>query len=231
MNRTTRPTAPANRAERRRPERARALGFSGMVAQMPSRLLVMSMHRYLAGVRPERADPLHADLLDESRARVAAIRAALEADIGSPAGWDDERDEMEAFAYTPHDLHAVRSLVAHHEHPPRRLLRRPSFRLLADPREHPSLRKIFSGAPTQFPHMMRHSDDRGFFLPVAFAAPSRCHEPEWWNLGSSDGLRAELTRAEPLVEDQKETLGEMFSRLREAVERSCVLQLPLILEG
>lgn len=198
---------------------------------MSSRLLVMSMHRYFAGVRPERDTPLHDELLVEGRARVGEIRKAIAAQVEIDVTWDDETTDIDSFDYAPHDLHAIRSLAAHEEYPTRTLWFRRSFRLLPDPRDHRGLRRIYAGANTDFPHMMRHSDDRGFFLPVPFERPVPSNEAAWWMIGSTAGLLQELERIRPLAEREGVELSACWDRLQAAVTCANRRTLPLILEA
>ena len=198
---------------------------------MPGRLLVMSLHRYLAGVRPEREAPFHAELIDEARERVAAMQKALTAAAGAEVTWHDDTASIASFEYTPHDLHSLRSLAAHQEYPTRVLWLRRTFRLLDDPRDHAGLRRIFAGAETRFPHMMRHSDNRGFFVPGDYEHPEFGSESEWWKVGANRRLLAEMERLQPLVEAQAPALSGAHGRILSAVSHSCTHDLPLIVEG
>ncbi len=202
-----------------------------MVWGMPGRLLVMSLHRYFAGVRPERNDPLHAALLQESRERVAVMQRALAAAVGADVIWDDNDDTVASFPYNPHDLHALRSLAAHQEYPTKLLFVRRPFRVLHDPRDHAGLRRIFAGATTSFPHMMRHSDNRGFFVPGEYERPELGSETEWWKVGANRSLKLELERLQPWVEAQAPALSDAHRRILDAVTLSCSHNLPLIVEG
>jgi len=191
----------------------------------------MSLHRYFAGVRPEHEEPLHAQLTEEGRERVTAMQQALTAAVGAEVTWDDDNPSVSSFEYTPHDLHGLRSLAAHQEYPATFLFIRRAFRLLSDPRDHAGLRRIFGGAETSFPHMMRHSDNRGFFVPGDYEQPEFGSESEWWKVGANQRLLAEMQRLQPLVDAQAPALSGPQSRVLAAVTASCAQNLPLIVDA
>ena len=47
---------------------------------------------------------------------------------------------------------------------------------------------------------MRHSDNRGFWLPVDYPEPAASSEVAWWRIGSTQGLGRELEGITPLIE-------------------------------
>lgn len=179
--------------------------------------------------RPERGREPGAVTADQALERVQQIQAALSERTGCDVTWQDEGEVAFARRFDARLLHALRSFAAHHEHPPRiRLLRR-TFKVLDDPRDHKALRKIYEGAPTQYEHLMRHSDNRGFYVPCEFPEPSVSNEPQWWMIGSSPRLRLELERIESLFTDSTPAeVREATRLLHEAASLSSTRGLPLI---
>jgi hypothetical protein len=167
---------------------------------MALELYVLPLASYLAGAfeRPPTAsddefvrDKPKATAV-EARARVEAIMDSLGEAAGTPVRWQDSGEVAAAERFDPRGLHAVRAYAAHLELPQRRWLFLRSFVLPRDPREHPSLQRIYQGANTRYVHLMRHSDNKGFFAPPPFAAPVESCEAQWWKVGSAAGLVAEL---------------------------------------
>lgn len=128
-------------------------------------------------------------------------------------------------------LHALRSLAAWHEYPIEK-----EFVLLEDPRDHLSLRKIYDGEQTRYPHLMRHSDNRGFWLPVDYPGRAASGEVAWWLIGSSHGLGRELEGITPLIEAlppgaDRECLEKAHGFFVRAVSTANEHDLPVIKEG
>ncbi len=166
---------------------------------------------------------------EAARERVEAIRRSLAESTGSTITWRDEGGVAFARRFDPRMLHALRSFAAHHEHPPRLRLLQRGFRLLDDPREHKSLRKIYEGAPTQYEHLMRHSDNRGFYLPDDFPEPALSCEAQWWMIGSAPRLRDEIERIEALFDDTVPAeMREATRLLHDAAATATSAKLPLI---
>ncbi len=187
------------------------------------------------------------DAPDEASARVAAMQVHMsealkttsaDADQG-PVAWDDGRrfDALPFAQRVPKRLlHGLRSIAAHQQYPHRMLFVATRFRLRADPRTHKGLKKIYAGASTDYPHLMRHSDNRGFWFPGRFAEPIECNEPKWWRIGSVDGLAEELTRIGSLIEDMapgadRQYLQAGWGSFHQAAKTACELRLPLIIDG
>ncbi len=206
---------------------------------MSCAVYVMPLTRYFTGAfeRPRgvAADELSTDPGSDppadARDRVAAIMRSLGEAAGVEVAWDDAGEVELSELFDPFALHAVRSLAAHQEYPARLLFFRRGFRLLDDPRDHPGLRRIFDGDPTEFPHLMRHSDNKGFFVPAAFDEPVECHEPEWWKIGSVPGVLDELARLTPHLEGADARLVEAHAGLRRVFERAKATGLPVIIDG
>jgi hypothetical protein len=130
----------------------------------------------------------------------------------------------------------LRSLAAHQTLPHRILFIPTRFRLRADPRTHSGLRQIYGGADTDFPHLMRHSDNRGFWVPADFPEPIESNEPKWWRIGSVPRLNAELERIGGLIEglppgDDRRQLESGYEVFHGATAKAVALQLPVIIDG
>ncbi len=61
-----------------------------------------------------------------------------------------------------------------------------------DPCDHPSFIRTCEGDKTRFPHLIHHSDNQGFWVPVDFAEPIVLDAKSFFVLGSSTRLLAEL---------------------------------------
>lgn len=172
----------------------------------------------------------------EAAERVRAMQTHMSAELGTDVGWVDEGEVEFARCIDVRMLHGLRSLAASHEYPRRFLFLRLAFRLLDDPRDHPSLRKIYEGQNTAFAHLMRHSDNRGFWFPVDYPEPAESNEPQWWRIGSAHGLRRELDELGPLLAALPEgpdrtELEQSRAFFVEATSIAIERQLPLIIEG
>jgi len=206
---------------------------------MTCAVYVMPLHRYFSGAfeRPRgvAADELSTDSgrddPADAQARVAAIQDSLSTATQAEVRWDDDGEVLLSQVFDPFSLHAVRSLAAHLEYPARTLFVKRKFKLLDDPRDHPGLRRIFDGDHTNYPHLMRHSDNKGFFVPSAFDHPAECHEAEWWKIGSVPGLLDELSRLEPLLEGADDRLTEAWNGLRHIFACADEARLPVIIDG
>jgi hypothetical protein len=167
----------------------------------------------------------------EARSRVAALCAHLEEQLGRPINWKDEGPTLLEEPWNAFELHALRSLAAHQEYPVRFLLFKQNFRLREDPRDHPGLRKIFDGSTTAFPHLMRHSDNKGMWIPVGFDHPLPANEPQWWMVGSVQGVVEELGRIAPHVAGEDARLREAFERLQRIFGAAAEAGLPVVIDG
>jgi hypothetical protein len=205
----------------------------------------MPLGRYLSGSfelppvpagheRHER--PRSVSSAEEAAARVDAIQQHMSRSLGVDVRWPDDGDVAFSACFSARMLHALRSVAAHHEYPPRLLFFRRGFKLRSDPRDSPSLRKIYDGGWTRFSHLMRHPDNRGFWFPVEFAEPSECNESEWWRIGSCQSLARELAQLGKLIESvasgsDREALRQAHAFLASAVDTAVQRRLPLIIEG
>lgn len=167
----------------------------------------------------------------QAEERVKAIQESLTQTLGVEVRWPDEGGVAFIESTERRMLHALRSLAAWHEYPIEK-----EFVLLEDPRDHLSLRKIYDGEQTRYPHLMRHSDNRGFWLPVDYPGPAASSEAAWWLIGSSQGLGRELEGITPLIEAlppgaDRESLEKAHAFFVRAVSTANEHELPVIIEG
>lgn len=201
---------------------------------------VMPLVRYLAlefepaplPTGEEQQDPQHPGTSrQQAEERVKAIQESLTLTLGMEVRWKDEGDVVFSETTEGRILHALRSLAAWHEYP-----QQAEFVLLEDPRDHPSLKQIYRGDQTGYPHLMRHSDNRGFWFPVDYPEPAGCNEASWWLIGSSQGLCRELDGMTPLIEAlplgaDREFLEKAHTFFVRAVAKANAHELPVIIEG
>ena len=207
-----------------------------MIPRMPLNVYVMPLVLYLAS----RIEPAvfstdgkqHAGArYQPAEARVKAIQESLTQTLGVEVRWPDEGDVAFTGSTEQRILHALRSLAAWHEYPTDK-----EFALPEDPRDHRSLQKIYDGKQTRYPHLMRHSDNRGFWLPVDYPEPAASSEAAWWRIGSSQGLGRELEGLTPLIEAlptgvDREYLEQAHAFFVRAVSTANEHKLPVIIEG
>jgi hypothetical protein len=173
---------------------------------------------------------------EEAGSRVAAMQEHMSNSLGIDVRWPDDGEVAFSACFSTRMLHALRSVAAHHEYPPRLFLVRRGFKLRSDPRDSPSLRKIYDGGRTRFSHLMRHPDNRGFWFPVDFPEPCECNESEWWRIGSCQGLARELEEVGNLVQSvasghDRELLEKAHAFFAGAVATAVQRRLPLVIEG
>lgn len=176
------------------------------------------------------------DASADAEGRVRAMQDFLSDVVGSDVRWEDAGETAFEEDTESRALHALRSLAAFHEYPPRMFFMKRAFKLLEDPRDHPSLRRIYQGDDTAYPHLMRHSDNRGFWFPAEYSEPYVSNEPQWWCIGSVVGLERELERLGPLIAGLGEGpdrtfLEESRGFFLRAASAACAASLPLIIEG
>jgi hypothetical protein len=145
--------------------------------------------------------------------------------------WTDEGGVVFSGNIEGHMLHALRSLAAWHEYP-----QQAEFVMPDDPRDHPSLKQIYRGEQTGYPHLMRHSDNRGFWFPVDYPEPAKCGEASWWLIGSCQALGRELDGISRLIEAlppgaDRERLQEAHDFFNGAVSKAIEHTLPVIIEA
>ena len=204
---------------------------------------VMRLNVYVMPLVPFLAGKLHATLMasdevphaessqQQAKDRVRAIQDSMTQALGLEVRWPDVGGVAFTETVERDMLHALRALAAWHEYPGQA-----AFTLPEDPRDHPSLKQIYQGEQTGYPHLMRHSDNRGFWFPVDYPEPARCNEASWWLIGSSQGLARELQAISPLIDalppgadhEYVEQAHAVFAR---AVSKANEHELPVIIEG
>jgi hypothetical protein len=167
----------------------------------------------------------------QAEERIKAIQDSMTQTLGIEVRWPDEGDVAFAETTERRMLHTLRSLAAWHEYPLEK-----EFVLPEDPTGHPSLMQIYRGDQTGYPHLMRHSDNRGFWFPVDYPEPAGCNEAGWWLIGSSQGLCRELDRITPLIEAlppgaDRELLEKAHTFFVRAATKANEHELPVIIEG
>ncbi len=167
----------------------------------------------------------------QAEERVKAIQESLTQTLGVEVRWPDEGGVAFTESTERRMLHALRSLAAWHEYPIEK-----EFVLLEDPRDHLSLMKVYRGEQTRYPHLMRHSDNRGFWLPVDYPQPAASSEAAWWLIGSCQGLGRELEGITPLIEAvppgaDREYLEKAHAIFVRAVSTANEHELPVVIEA
>ena len=200
---------------------------------------VMPLAPYLAGksgtaqldTGEQQQDPQSADSSHrQAEERVRAIQESMTQALGIEVCWADKGGVVFTETAERRMLHALRSLAAWHEYP-----QQAKFVLPEDPRDHPSLKQIYRGEQTRYPHLMRHSDNRGFWFPVDYPEPAACNETGWWLIGSSQGLGREIDGISPLIEAlppgaDREYLEQAYAFFLRAVTSAKKHELPVIIE-
>lgn len=209
---------------------------SPMIPRMPINVYVMPLVLYLAAkIEPvlltEDVEQHDGASHQQAEERVKAIQESLTQTLGVEVRWLDEGGVAFIESTEQRMLHALRSLAAWHEYPMEK-----EFALLEDPRDHPSLLKVYRGEQTRYPHMMRHSDNRGFWLPVDYPEPVASSEAAWWRIGSSQSLGRELEELTPLIEalppgSDREYMEQAHAFFVRAVSAANEHELPVIIEG
>ena len=167
---------------------------------------------------------------ETARERVATLQRDLSEATGCDVSWEDAGEVVLRRSIDSRHLHALRSFAAHLEYPPKILFfLQERFRVLDDPRDHKGLRKIYDGQPTTFEHLMRHSDDRGFYFPADFASPATSSESKWWMIGSSGRLCEELQRLAGRFDDDTPLLvKDTCASLLDIAKTSIHHRLPIV---
>ena len=154
----------------------------------------------------------------EAAARLRA--GAIVEGLGLRQSWSDEGDVALSVQYHYRALQALRAFAAAQEYPPDR-----PFALDGSPETHPSLEKIYhQNAPTRYPHLIDHSDNQGFYLPVDFDAPLPCREvvdgppdrdPLWFRLfmGAAQRFIAWKTGMLKLLREERRRAKEEARRI------------------
>ncbi len=166
--------------------------------------------------------------------RVSELALTLSRHAGREIQWADQGNEVLNRDWNPDALHTVRAIAAYSEYPTRGIFwRKRPFALPKDPRDHASLRRIFDGDDTTFPHLMRHSDNKGLWVPVDFPEPLAASEPAWWMVGSVPRVLQELARIEAVIsvtEQSKDALLAAHAELKAIFSAAAEAKLPVVID-
>jgi hypothetical protein len=122
---------------------------------------------------------------DESRQLAIGARRWVEQRIGQSEAWNDDGDIVFSEQFQFEAIHAVRAYAAHTE------CSEEPFAMTDDFHTSPAVRRILAGVPTDFPHLIRHEDNAGFYVPADFESPVKLMgQPP--TIGSSVRLMIEL---------------------------------------
>lgn len=169
-------------------------------------LLVMPLHRYLAGDFKTSTEQFVESLgdsskyvrvggkpnvpPDEAREFVRVMRLRLRDALGEDIRWRDEGETLLCRQLHRDAWHALRAFAADQQAPVR------GFVYGEDSCDHPNLAPIYGGNPSAFAHLIRHGDVNGMYLPCdfdrPFAMPLFGGEPVTPLIGSSLRLLKEL---------------------------------------
>jgi hypothetical protein len=126
-------------------------------------------------------------LYDEREARqlAKAVRLWIEQKTGTTDAWEDDGDIAFSEQFQFEAVHAVRAYAAHTE------ISDEPFDLTGEFHHSRALRRVLAGVPTDFPHLIHHEDNAGFYVPADFARPLKLMgKPP--TIGSSVRLMIEL---------------------------------------
>lgn len=130
----------------------------------------------------------------EARETVENIRFMVREVLRIEPAWTDEGESVFCEQYRYEAFHLLRAYAAEFE-----AARGAPFVFDAsgDPTENPHLKRLTRDVPTAFRHLIKHSDDEGFWLPIPMTHVVLLDPETWFAAGSSHGLLAELDRLAP----------------------------------
>jgi len=229
---------------------------------MPLDVLVMPLWKYLAGDyvtaserlayesgRPDlyRRSTARPDAVpDQARAYVQHLRNDMIALWEQASRWRDAGEVAVSEMLPREAWHALRAFAANLEYPVQDF----AFDMAAH--RHPALTEIWANQkPTKYPHLIRHHDNAGFYLPFEFEAP---FELEIWegvdhlltgssvrllnelnDLGTKLNLRHDLAQmrdaGQMLADGPMQLVQWGWMVMRYAARMSVQRRLPLIFDG
>jgi len=99
--------------------------------------------------------------------------------------WEDDGEIVFSEQFRFEALHAVKAYAAHQERSDE------VFNATTDFTEAPFIKRVYAGAQTDFPHLIHHEDNTGFYVPLDFPHPKKLMgQPP--TVGSSIKLMMEL---------------------------------------
>ncbi|MEK7468415.1 MAG: hypothetical protein AAB074_13480 [Planctomycetota bacterium] len=141
-------------------------------------------------------NPKPAAANEEARATVKRVQEMLREFCTGDSTWKDEGDEVFCEQYGYNEFHLLRAYAAEFE---ALSGKRPDFDETADPAENPHLKKIGTGVSSDYRHLIKHSDNEGFWLPIALDRPVLIDPDTYLVAGSSSYLLAELDSLAPAL--------------------------------
>ncbi len=93
------------------------------------------------------------------------VRRWIELKTGLSEAWSDDGDIVFSKQFQFDAIHAVRAYAAHMESSEE------PFTLTENFHSSPAVRRVWAGVPTDFPHLIRHEDNAGFYVPANFESP------------------------------------------------------------
>ena len=209
----------------------------------------MPLRRYLTGDfaagTHQRAQARPSLTLLDARRVAADLQKQVTQRAGRLASFRDEGEPVlcEMLGYDA--WHALRAFAADQQYPAA------GFVFGPDSHRHPALARIWVGAKTRYPHLIRHHDNCGFYLPCDFPEPIGLASESGAKdilVGSSQGLLRELTmlaaplgmrldQGEPGWTDQFHRNDPLeapkigFAFMRWVVRMSIQSRMPVIFEG
>ena len=76
---------------------------------------------------------------------------------------------------------------------------------------------------------MRHSDDKGIWVPAPMAHPVMANETRWWMVGSVDGVCDELGKLESHLATGDERLRRAYERISRRFQVARQVGLPFVI--
>lgn len=122
---------------------------------------------------------------EEARRFGRNVRIWMERRFLTQDAWDDDGETVFSEQFSFSAIHAVRAYAAHQQ------WSTGLFELQSGFQDSPLLRKIYGGIPTDFPHLIHHEDNQGFYVPLDFKHPTKLMG-ESPMIGSSMQLMFEL---------------------------------------
>jgi hypothetical protein len=104
----------------------------------------------------------------EAQHLAKGVRLWIERQTGVSQAWEDDGDIAFSEQFQLDAIHAVRAYAAHTDMSPDG-----PFEIITDFHRSPAVRRILAGVPTEFPHLVFHEDNQGFYVPVDFEYPMK----------------------------------------------------------
>ncbi|MGC3991844.1 MAG: hypothetical protein QM796_19550 [Chthoniobacteraceae bacterium] len=138
------------------------------------------------GIPYTRSSPKAIAHRNEAYKAAKAVRQWMEqGSFLTETAWEDDGEIVFSEQFRFEAIHAVRAYATHQERSEE------VFHMTTNFRESPFLKRAYTGANTDFPHLIHHEDNTGFYVPVDFPHPKKLMgQPP--TIGSSLKLMMEL---------------------------------------